>query len=297
MIAGWMQVFVTVAEVGSFSTAAKSLGVGQSTISKQVAALEAHLAVRLFHRTTRSLSLTIEGAEFYEAAKQALAAIDEAVARVSDEPHASGLIRVTCPQSLAERKVAGMIASFLAEHPGTEIDLVVSDNMLNLVADNLDLAIRVGQLADSQLIGRRIGTARRVIAAAPAYLDRRGWFNAPADLAEHNCVLFSLLGSGNQWSFGDGTKVRVGGNMRANCPSTLRAAALAGLGVVQSALWLFEEDFETGRLIELFRDNPPEPMPIHAILPSGQYVSARVRHFLDHLAQEFSRDPLCMAAT
>lgn len=296
MIAEWMQVFVLVAEAGSFSSAAASLGVSQPTASKQVAALEAHLQVRLFQRTTRSLTLTDEGARFYEAAKQALAAIDEAKARVSAAPHARGLIRVTCPQSLAERRLAAMLAGFLDAHPGMELELVVSDRALNLVADNLDVAIRVGQLVDSQLIARRIGQARRMLAASPAYLERAGSPVTLADLKDHACVLFSLLGAGNEWRFTGGRSVRVSGRLRSNCPSTLRAAAIAGAGIVQSARWLFEDDLASGRLVEVLPDCEPEPMPIHALLPSGQYVSARTRLLLDYLADSFSRDPLCAPA-
>jgi DNA-binding transcriptional LysR family regulator len=293
MIAEWMQVFVAVADAGSFSAAASSIGVSQPTVSKQVAALEAHLEARLFQRTTRSLALTIEGAQFYEAAKQALAAIDEAKARVSGVPRARGLVRLTCPQSLAERKVAAMVAGFLAENPGIEVELVIADRALNLVADNLDMALRVGQLGDTQLVARRIGVAQRMLAAAPSYLARKGTPGVLTDLKDHDCVLYSLLGAGNDWRFADGRSVRVCGLLRANCPSTLRAAALAGAGIVQSARWLFEEDLASGTLVQVLPDCVPEPMPIHALLPSGQYVSARARLLLDYLTEQFARDPLC----
>lgn len=288
-----MQAFVAVAEAGSFSAAAASLGVSQSTASKQVAALEAHLQARLFQRTTRSLALTDEGVRFFDAARQALAAIDEAKSRVSPVPHTKGLVRVTCPQSLAERKLAAMIAGFLRDHPGMAVELVVSDRALSLVADNLDLAIRVGQLVDSQLVARKIGLARRMLAASPAYLARAGTPATLADLKDHECVLYSLLGAGTDWRFTGGRSVKVSGRLRANCPSTLRAAALAGAGLVQSARWLFEDDLPGGRLVEVLPECEPEPMPIHAVLPSGQYVSARTRLFLDYLADCFARDPLC----
>ncbi|MFC3101177.1 LysR family transcriptional regulator [Altererythrobacter lauratis] len=277
MIAEWMQTFVAVAEAGSFSAAAHSLGVTQSTVSKQVAALESHLEARLFQRTTRSLTLTEEGQRFYDAAKQALAAIDEAKALISAAPQAKGLVHVTCPQSLAERKVAAMVKQFLDCHPGISVELVISDRALNLVSDNLDMGIRVGQLVDSQLIARRIGVARRMLAASPDYLARAGVPVIPADLKDHDCVLFSLLGAGNEWHFTGGRSVRVNGRLRANCPSTLRAAALAGAGIVQSARWLFEDDLATGRLLPVLPDFEPEPMPIHAVLPSGHHISARTR--------------------
>ncbi len=293
MIAQWMQAFVAVAESDSFSSAARRLGVGQSTISKQIAALEAHLAIRLFQRTTRSITLTNEGVAYFEAAKRALAAIDEARAAASPKAEAQGMLRITLPLTLAESRIIPIIADFLAAHPRIEIDLSVSDHPRNLVADNIDVAIRVGRMVDSQLIGRKIGKAKRVLVASPDYLAHAGRPNVPGDLKNHNCLQYSLLSTGTRWQFTDGQVVQVNGNFSADSPNALRAAALSGIGIAANALWLFEDDLLRGGLELVLPNFEPASMPIHAVFPSGQFVAARTRTFIDFVANALATDPLC----
>lgn len=287
-----MRAFVAVAEGGSFSIAATRLAVTQSTVSKQVAALERHLQARLLNRTTRSLTLTSEGSAYYEAALRALAAIDEAEAAVGRGSEAQGLLRLTMPLTLAEAKLMPIVRDFLARHPRIEIDMRLSDHALNLVADNIDVALRVGRLVDSGLVARKLGEARRVIVASPAYLAAAGQPEQPADLTQHNCLAYSLLSNGPRWQFVDGTSVVVKGNVRADSPNALRAAALAGIGIALNARWLFERELAEGALVELFPEHCPVPMPIHAVLPSGRHVAARTRLFVDHVTAAFARDPL-----
>lgn len=292
MIAQWMQSFVAVADVGSFSVAARRLGLTQSTISKQVAALETHLSARLFQRTTRSLALTDEGSLYYEAAMRALAAIDEAEAVLRPNSEAHGLLRITMPLTLAESRLVAIIGDFLSEHPRIQIEMSISDHALNLVADNIDVAIRVGRLVDSSLVSRKIGLTRRVIVASPAYLDRHGRPQLPADLERHNCLLYSLSASGARWQFSSGEAVTVSGTLKADSPNALRAAALSGIGVAVNALWLFEHDIESGALEIVLPTYQPEVMPVQAVLPSGRYVAARTRMFVDFVADALARDPL-----
>lgn len=292
MIAQWMRTFVAVADSASFSIAAGRMGITQSTVSKQIVALEGHLRARLFNRTTRSLTLTAEGSAFYEAALRALAAIDEAEASIGNGGEAHGLLRVTMPLSLAEARLIPIMAEFLAQYPRIQIDLRVSDHSLNLVADNIDVAIRVGDLVDSGLVVRKIGVARRVLVATPAYLDEAGRPTTPAQLADHNCLSYSLARVGPRWRFAAGEHVEAAGNFRADSPSALRAAALAGIGIVANAAWLFEADIARGALEVVMPHCPPEPMPIHAVLPSGRHVAARTRLFIDHIAAALARDPL-----
>jgi LysR family transcriptional regulator, regulator for bpeEF and oprC len=293
MIALWMQSFVAVADAGSFSIAARRLGVTQSTISKQVAALETHLSVRLFQRTTRSLALTDEGSAFYESATRALAAIDEAQAAVGPKGDVQGLLRVTMPLTLAESRLIAIIADFLEAHPRIQIDMSLSDHALNLVADNIDVAIRVGRLVDSGLISRKIGLARRVIVASPDYIVRAGRPVVPTDLQTHNCLLYTLLATGARWGFAGGQSVSVSGNFKTDSPNALRIAALNGVGIAVNARWLFERDIESGALEVLMPDHPPETMPIQAVLPSGRHIAARTRTFVDFVAEALARDPLC----
>lgn len=287
-----MRSFVTVAEMGGFSNAAPRLAASQSTISKQVAALESHLKTRLFQRTTRTLALTEEGAVFYERALAALAAIDEAEAAVGVVGEAKGVLRITMPLTLAESRVIEMISRFLDLNPEIEIEMKVSDHALNLVADNLDLAIRVGHLGDSQSIVRKIGVTRRVVVASPDYLGQSSSLSHPSDLIRHNCILYSLSSSGATWSFRDGTEVAVNGSFRADSPNALRAAAIAGIGVAVNARWLFERELANGTLVDALPSFEPSVMPINIVLPSGRYVAARTRALIEFLVRAFAADPL-----
>jgi LysR family transcriptional regulator, regulator for bpeEF and oprC len=291
-ISTWMKSFVMVADAGSFSGAADRLGAGQSTVSKHVAALEAHLRTKLFNRTTRALALTTDGSLFYENAVLALGAIEKAESSVGLRGEVEGILRITAPLTLAESRLIPIFERFLASNPKIEIDLAASDHALNLVADNLDLAVRVGQLSDSRLIACKIGLARRVVVAAPSYLDRFGRPAHPSDLEHHNCLSYSLLAAGQRWTFTDGSAADVGGNFRADSPNALRAAALAGIGIAVNARWLFEREIACGRLEVLLPDFEPMPMPINLVLPPGRHVAARTRAVMDFLTEAFARDPL-----
>jgi LysR family transcriptional regulator, regulator for bpeEF and oprC len=286
----WMRSFVAVVDMGGFSKASQRLETSQSTVSKHVASLENRLHTRLSNRTTRLLALTDEGAAFYENALSALAALDEAEASVGGLGRIQGMLRISLPLTLAESHVIPLLAKFLQSHPAIEIDIRLSDHALNLVADNLDFSIRVGKLGDSQLVARKIGMARRVAVASPDYLSRAGTPTHPADLADHSCIIYSLLSSGPNWSFADGSSVAVKGNFCADNPNALRIAALSGIGIAVNARWLFEGDLESGRLIEVLPDFEPVPMPIHIMLPSGRFVAARTRALVEYIAKAFAED-------
>jgi LysR family transcriptional regulator, regulator for bpeEF and oprC len=287
----WMRSFVAIVDMGSFSKAGNMLKTSQSTISKHVASLESRLHIRLFNRTTRILALTDEGATFYEHALRALAALDEAAASVGGLGVVQGMLRISLPLTLAESHIIPLIARFLEMHPAVEIDLRLSDHALNLVADNLDFSIRVGKLGDSQLIARKIGTARRVAVAAPDYVAKAGMPSHPRDLVNHRCIIYSLLGSGPVWSFTDGSSVTVNSNFLADNPNALRIAALSGIGIAVNARWLLERDLQSGALVEILPDFEPVPMPIHIMLPSGRYVAARTRALIEFIAKAFAADP------
>ena len=291
-LTGWMRTFITVVDAASFSRAAARLELPQSTVSRQVGALERHLGAALLKRTTRSIALTSEGQVYYEAALRALAAVDEAEAAVGLHGALGGQVRLTAPLTLAQSRVIAMLAEFQRLQPRIEVDLRVSDHALNLVSDNLDFAIRVGAIGDSRSIARRIGTARRVMVASPAYLEQYGVPRQPVDLAAHNCLSYSLLATGNKWVMGEGLPIEVSGNFRADSPDALRAAALAGIGIAVNARWLFEDDLASGRLVELLPQCPPADMPIHLVMPPGRYVAARARALADHLIAAFAADPL-----
>lgn len=287
-----MRSFVAVADARSFSRAARRLGLSQPQVSKHVSALEREVAARLLQRSTRAVALTAEGTAFYEAALRALAATDEAIAAAGGGREARGALRLTMPLTLAEARVMPMLAGFIDAHPRVRIDLKLSDQALDLIADTIDLALRVGELTDSALVARRIGLARRVVVASPDYLARHGTPDTPAALSGHRCLAYGLLGAGPNWRFAGGEVVPIDGPLTADSPIALRAAALAGIGIVLNAAWLFEDDLAAGRLIRLLPDHPPVAMPIHAVLPGGRHVPARTRLLLDHLAAGFAADLL-----
>lgn len=287
-----MKGFVAVADLGSFSRAADQLGLSQSTISKQINNLERHLGAALILRTTRSISLTVEGTAFYEGAQRALAAVDEAESSVGLHTIPGGPVRMTAPLTLAKSRIIPMISRFLRLHPDIAIDFHISDHALNLVSDNLDLAVRVGALGDSRNIVRKIGVARRVMVASPDYLAKRGRPRSPNDLKAHNCISYSLLSTGVRWNFDNHAPVDIEGNFRADSPDALRAAALAGIGIATNALWLFEDDLASGMLELVLPEFIPISMPIHVVMPPGRYQALRTRMLVDFLVKEFSDDRL-----
>ena len=295
-LAGWMRTFVAVADADSFSRAAHRLDITQSSVSRQISALEKHLGAQLFKRTTRSIALTGEGAAFFEAALRALAAIDEAEASVGLHGALSGQVRLTAPLTLAQSRIIPMVARFQQKHPRIEVDFRLSDHALNLVSDNLDFAIRVGAIGDSRNITRRIGRAARVMVAAPAYIAAHGLPRHPNELGAHNCLSYSLLAAGTKWSLEGHAPVDISGNFRADSPDALRAAALAGAGIAVNARWLLEQDLAEGRLIEVLPDFPPIDMPIYLTMPPGRYLAARVRALADFLIDAFAADPLLRIA-
>ena len=238
------------------------------------------------------MTLTTDGARFYEKAFLVLGAIEAAEAWVGLAGKAEGVLRITAPLTLAESRVIPMLTPFLAANPKIEIDFTASDHALNLVADNLDMAIGVGKLTDSRLVARKVGLARRIAVASPDYLDRAGRPVQPSDLAHHNCISCSLLGAGFNWAFQDGASAMINGNFRADSPHVLRSAALGGIGIALNARWLFENDIASGALEIVLPETAPAPMPIHLLLPPGRFVAARTCILVEFLVEEFARDTL-----
>ncbi|MBY0294730.1 MAG: LysR family transcriptional regulator [Methylobacterium sp.] len=291
-----MRVFLRVAETGSFSLVARERGTQQPTISKQVAGLERGLGVRLLQRTTRTLSLTEEGRAFAARAAAALDAFDEAQACVGPGREApSGLLRISCPVAFGRLHVAPRLRRLLDQHPDLRIELLMSDGFANLVEQGIDLAIRVGALPDASLVARRIGLTRRVTVGAPDYLARRGVPETPADLARHECIVYSRLATGSEWHFAgrDGAMaVRVSGRVMADNSEAVREAVLAGCGIAVTPTWLFRDELRDGSAVVVLKTYEPVPLPIQAVHPSRRYVPAKVRAAIGFFAQEFRIDPV-----
>ncbi|HTW73214.1 MAG TPA: LysR family transcriptional regulator [Acetobacteraceae bacterium] len=288
-----MRLFARVVETGGFTTVARENNTSQPTISRTVAALEAHLGVRLLNRSSRALTLTDDGRQFYERARDALEAVAEAessVGRRRGEP--SGLLRLGTPVAFGRLHVAPRMPAFLAHHKDVSVDLVMNDAFVDLVGEGLDLAIRVGDLADPSLIARPIGMTRRVTVAAASYLEARGIHATPADLARHDCVIYTRLATGLRWHFdsSDGpVQVDVSGRFRADNSEAVREAVIGGIGIAVLPVWLFSDEIERGLVRVILEQYEPTRLPIHAVYPSRRLLAAKVRAMIDFLALEFAK--------
>jgi DNA-binding transcriptional LysR family regulator len=295
-----MAVFARVVEARGFSAAAARLGRSKSSVSKTVSALENRLGARLLNRTTRRLSLTEAGAAFYERAARILAEAEEAelaVTRLQDEPH--GTLRVNAPTNFGERHLAPALADFMARHPALAIDLALDDRFVDVVEEGFDLAIRIAALPGSSLIARRLAPNRRVVCASPAYLERAGTPEKPSDLRAHNCLGYTYLATGNAWRFagmGDPVSVRVSGSLSINNGEALRRAALDGLGLVMLPSFIVGDDLRAGALRAVLHEHTDSPSSVYAVYPHSRHLSAKVRAFVDFLAERFGPEPYWDAA-
>ncbi len=295
-----MQTFVRVVESGSFSAVAREARSTQSAISKQVAALERELGAKLLSRTTRSLALTEAGTRYFEQARRLVAEIAEAEAELQQgEQQLSGWLRVAASVGYGRLKLLPLVKSFLATHPNVKIDLRLNDGFVDLVEEGIDLAVRIGELADSSLLARRIGTTQRVVLASRQYLDsmRDGLKlpQVPQDLLDHNCIVYSELATQNAWTFtagataaaseGSHVTIRTQGNFQTNSSEVIRASVLSGMGIGYSPTWLFEDELARGELQVLLPDWPAHPLPIHLVSPVQRRESAKVKAFALHVAQ------------
>lgn len=293
-----MQTFVRVVESGSFSAVAKEQQSTQSAISKQVAGLERALGVQLLTRTTRSLSLTEAGERYFEQARRLVAEVAEAEAQLrAGEQNLQGWLRIAASGAFGRLKLLPAVQSFLTAHPDVRIDLRLADGFVDLVEEGIDLALRIGELPDSGLVARRIGTTQRGLVATPGYLQSRPGTSPrlqhPDDLLAHNCIVYSELARGNAWSFvagphvgvapGSVHTVRAAGNLQTNASEVIRAAVLAGMGIGYAPLFLFEAELARGEVERLLPDWTVQDLPLHLVSPPQRRQSAKVRAFGDHL--------------
>ncbi len=286
-------VFTRVVEAGSFARAAERLGVSVSSVSRQVAELEAHLDARLLNRTTRRLSLTESGRAFHERCVQLLADLEEA----EQSAHAAtltprGTLRLTAPVTFGARHLAPAIAAFVGRHPQMRLDIELSDRAVDLVDEGFDAAVRIGNIGSQNLVGRKVGATRLVCCAAPAYVARHGEPETPEDLAAHACLTYEYAPVRNTWSFRDRQgrerSVRVGGPIHANNGRFLEALAVAGVGIACEPDFIVGPDVAAGRLVALLPDYAPAATSIYVVYPSRRHLSAKVRVFTDFLAERFA---------
>ena len=286
-----LEAFVAVVDFQGFGKAAARLGLAKSMISRRVAALERRLGVQLLQRTTRRQTLTDAGRSFYERATQVLADLAEAEQVVADaDSDISGKIRITMPLAFGASQLVAPIAAFLRAHPDITIDVDLNERQVDLIEENFDLAIRVGQLNDSTLVARRLATVRFMTCASPGYLERHGRPRRPADLAGHEVLVYSNVPAGRQWSYEhEGRRVAPRLNYRVSANNGEFLAALAGrdLAIVNGPRAYLQAFVERGELTPILEDFPAPSVGMFVVYPPGRLVSQRVRRLSDALRAHF----------
>ena len=288
-----LRTFLRVAQTRSFSAAAVDLNLTQPAVSRQVSALEAHLKTRLLHRTTTALALTVGGEQMLPMALRVVEAV-EALSEASGTEGAtvSGKVRLSLPAPLG-LSISDRLARLLDDHPSLAVELILREEASDLVADAIDLEVRLGPVSDSSLICRRIGWTTAFLVASPSYLKTRGIPQAPQDISGHSCICYSRAGDGRSWSFTNGSDemvVRVEPRLVANNSMAVHRAALAGAGLAVLSHILAEPDIEAGRLIKVMPDFPPTRLPINVVYPSRKNMPLRVTTVLDFLIQSVRGD-------
>ncbi len=286
-----MRILVRVAETGSFSAVAREEGSSQSAISKQVAALESYLGVRLLARTTRAVTLTDEGMVYLKSAQRIVRDTEEAEdALRNDRGQITGRLRLGASHGFGKHVLFPIVQRFMQEHPQLEVDLQLKDSFVDVIADGLDAVVRVGELDDSSLLARRVGTAQRSVianAALAAQLNQDGDLpTVPEDLSRHNCVIYTGLNTPNTWVFESPPKpaprsekdirVRVSGRFMTNNTEVIRDAVLSGLGIGFTPNWFFAKQLITGEVVRLLPGFVPRPLPIHILYPDTRRDSAKI---------------------
>jgi DNA-binding transcriptional LysR family regulator len=297
-----MRTFVRVVESGSFTAVAAELSSTQSAISKQVAALEKELGAKLLVRTTRSLALSEEGARYFEQARRLVAEIAEAESDLRQgEAQLSGWMRVAASVGFGRLKLMPLVKTFMAAHPDVKVDLRLHDGFIDLVEQGIDVSVRIGDLPDSGLIARRVGTSQRMLMAHRDYLKTLApGISAPVqpeDLSQHNCIVYTEMSNRNQWTFrvgatattqaGSSKTVRVEGSLQTNSSEVIRAAVISGMGIGYSPTWLFEHELASGEVVRLMPGWESPASPIHLISPPERKHSAKVKAFVGHVAMAF----------
>jgi DNA-binding transcriptional LysR family regulator len=295
-----IRIFLAVAEAASLSAVARGGGVAVSSVSRKIDALERELGVKLLHRSTRLVMLTDAGEQFLPRARAIIAELDDAKDAFS-ESHAEprGLLTVAAPSSFGRRHIAPAVLGFLQQYPLLEIDLHLSDEMVDLTARRVDVAIRIGVLPDSDLIATRLAPMRRLACASPAYLAVHGWPASPQDLLGHNCLSVATLPVPKGWwcfaGVNGNAALPVRGNLRSDDTETLLQAALAGAGVAHLASWMVSGPIAAGQLLPLFPEaaqswSAPQP-EIHAVRLPGRSHAAKAQLFIAHLRSAFGAPP------
>lgn len=281
-----LRTFVRTAHAGSFSRAARDLGLSQPSISRILARLETEVGAKLLVRTTRAVALSEAGADYLARIEPLLSALEEADHAARGTGELRGLLRIAVSSSFGVREVIPRLPKFLERHPALRVDLGISDQRQDLVVDGVDVALRLGSLPDSSAVARKLAEAPRVLAASPAYLERRGRPRNPEDFASHAMI----IGPGpNAWTFtknGQRISVRVEGQLTTAANEGAVAGGVAGLGITLTSFWGCRAEIERGDLIRIMEDWAMDPVEVHALFPPGRAASPAARAFIDYLAPQ-----------
>ncbi len=291
-----LESFVAVVESGRFSTAAERLGIGKSVISRRVSELEDHLGALLLHRTTRQLSLTEAGRAFYPRAVQVLEDLSDAEQSVSQaQQELSGRIRLAAPLTFGQLHLAPALTAFMEQHPKVILDADFNDSEVNLVQEGIDLALRIGELADSSMVARPLAPIRLLACASPGYLAKHGTPQTPQDLEQHQGLCYSNMPEPQKWRFidsaGRGLSVRIPLRMQANNGQILLEAAAAGHGICLTPTFIAYQAILEGRLVRILEDYQTPAATAYAIYPNRRFIPQRVRAFADYLRDLYGDRP------
>lgn len=287
-----MSILLAVVDTGSLSAAARRLGMPLPTVSRKIAELETHLRTRLLHRTTRQSSLTEAGVAYVAACRRILDEVGEAE-RIATGEYAAprGDLAVTAPIVFGRLHIVPVVAEFLAQYPEINIKLLLTDRVVHLMEEQIDVALRIGELPDSTLMASRVGTVRSVVCASPAYLARRGVPASPDALAAHDCISFDVLESRRAWVFGDGKStlaVPVQSRLQVNTAEAAISAATLGVGLIRVLSYQVADAVGNGALDVVLRDYEPAPLPVSLVHKGQTPLPRKLRVFLDFAAPRLS---------
>ncbi len=291
-----IKIFVSVVKLGSFARAAEEHGMTPSGVSRVVSRLEERLAVRLLQRSTRRLSLTEAGDALYWRGQRILQELHQAEAEVTTASASpKGRVRINAPVVFGRRHIVPLLRSLHERYPDLEIELELSDRFVDLIEEGVDLAVRIGALEDSRLVARRLCANRRLLVASPAYVRRCGAPQAPAHLADHQCLIFTALERSRHWrlvSSAGAVAVPVSGSLICNNGEALTEAAKAGMGIALGATFSVSEALLSGELVRVLPEYEFEPTAVHAVYPSARQLSGKVRALVDFLAEALTGPPV-----
>ena len=288
-----MKTVVAVVETHSFTAASERLGMSKALVSKYVGEVESSLGIRLFNRTTRQLALTDAGRSYYEHSLNLLEQFSAMVDNVTGEQTSPrGLLRISAPVTFGEMKLSPIMPKFLQMYPELNVEVKVTNNAIDMVEEGIDVRLRIGGVADSNMIARHIRTFPLILCASPAYIEKHGMPATPEDISKHACIIDSNFRVGKQWPVisknGDATTINVNSNIAVNSPKAVQEIAMAGGGIAMIPEFIVEEAIKAGSLISILPDYTTLEFGLFAIYPHRKYVSRKVRCFIDFVLEEFS---------